>query len=102
VHTQLAAQQIYFPPAKAAEAITLPKNAALAVQVGTVLKGKTLRGLLLNGYAFGTMDTIAAVASFIAAAVMLILSGLGLLHARRTSSAAELLPGRHEAEPVSA
>ncbi|HEY5400782.1 MAG TPA: hypothetical protein VIL16_35890 [Trebonia sp.] len=155
VHTQLAAQQIYFPPANSAavaapqfaamrpyggqqlttgaqaevyadhfianhllvigggktyaqlsaEAIAQPKNAALAAQVETVFKGETLRGLLLNAYAFGTMGTIAgiaAVAAFIAAAVMLILSGLGLMHARRTSPAAELLPGPHEAAPVSA
>jgi len=155
VHTQLAAQQIYFPAANSkavaapefaamrqyggqqlttgaqaevyadhfianhlkvigggktysqlsAEAIAQPPNTALAAQVNTVFKGETLRGLLLNAYAFGTMGTIAgiaAVAAFIAAAVMLILSGLGLMHARRTSPAAELLPGPHEAAPVSA
>jgi hypothetical protein len=155
VHTQLAAQQIYFPPANSAavaapqfaamrqyggqqlttgaqaevyadhfianhllvigggktyaqlsaEAIAQPKNAALAGKVQTVFQGETLRGLLLNAYAFGTMGTIAgiaAVAAFIAAAVMLILSGLGLMHARRTSPAAELLPGPNEATPVSA
>ena len=146
VHTQLAAQQIYFPPANSkavaapefaamrqyggqqlttgaqaevyadhfianhlkvigggktysqlsAEAIAQPKNAALAAQVNTVFKGETLRGLLLNAYAFGTMGTIAGIAAigaFIAAAVMLVLSGLGLLHARRVSPAAEILSG---------
>jgi hypothetical protein len=79
-----------------AEAIAQPKNAALAAQVNTVFKGETLRGLLLNAYAFGTMGTIAGIAAigaFIAAAVMLLLSGLGLMHARRTSPAAELLNG---------
>ena len=104
VHTQLAAQQIYFPAANSkavaapefaamrqyggqqlttgaqaevyadhfianhlkaigggktyaqlsAEAIAQPKNAVLAAQVATVFKGETLRGLLLNAYAFGT------------------------------------------------
>ena len=79
-----------------AEAIAQPKNAALAAQANTVFKGETLRGLLLNAYAFGTMGTIsgiAAIGAFIAAAVMLVLSGLGLLHARRTSPATEILSG---------
>ena len=147
VHTQLAAQQIYFPPANSkavaapefaamrqyggqqlttgaqaevyadhfianhlkvigggktysqlsAEAIAQPKNAALAGEVATVFKGETLRGLLLNAYAFGTMGMIAgiaAIAAFIAALVMLILGGLGLMHARRVSPAADMLTGR--------
>src|SRR5580698_6146117 len=79
-----------------AEAIAQPKNAALAAQVATVFKGETLRGLLLNAYAFGTMGTIAgiaAIAAFIAAAVMLILGGLGLNHARRVSPATQILAG---------
>jgi hypothetical protein len=37
-----------------AEAIAQPKNAALAAQVATVFKGETLRGLLLNAYAWCT------------------------------------------------
>ena len=146
VHTQLAAQQIFFPPANSkavaapefaamrqyggqqlttgaqaevyadhfianhlkeigggktyaqlsAEAIAQPKNTALAAQVATVFKGETLRGLLLNAYAFGTMGMIAgiaAIAAFIAGAVMLILGGLGLMHARRVSPEAEILGG---------
>jgi hypothetical protein len=146
VHTQLAAQQIYFPPANSkavaapeyaamrqyggqqlttgaqaqvyadhfianhlkeigggktyaqlsAEAIAQPKNTVLAAQVATMFKGETLRGLLLNAYAFGTMGMIAgiaAIAAFIVGAVMLVLSGLGLMHARRTSPAAEILSG---------
>lgn len=46
--------------------------------------GSTLRGLLLNAYAFGTMGKIAgyaAIASFAGAALMLILGLLGLRHA---------------------
>ncbi len=80
-----------------AEAIAQPKNAALAAQVATVFKGETLRGLPLNAYAFGTMGMIAGIAAigaFIAAAVMLVLSGLGLMHARRVSPAAEILSGQ--------
>jgi uncharacterized membrane protein YjjP (DUF1212 family) len=41
---------------------------------------------------------IAAIAAFIAAAVMLLLSGLGLMHARRTSPAAEILSGHPASE----
>ena len=160
VHTQLAAQKIYFPPASAfahakagteitpsmipsvsqyagqqlltgqqaevwandfiavhlveigggktyaqlsTEAIAQPANTALAAQVATVFKGETLRGLLLNAYAFGTMGTIAGIAAigaFIAAGVMLVLSGLGLLHARRVSPEAEVLSGHPAHTPA--
>ena len=65
------------------EAQLQPKNTVLAGEVATVFKGETLRGLLLNAYAFGTMGTIAGIAAigaFIAAVVMLVLSGLGLMH----------------------
>jgi hypothetical protein len=63
-----------------------PTNTALAAKVNTAFKGETLRGLLLNAYAFGTMATIAlfaAIAAFIAAGLMLVLSALGVLHIRR-------------------
>jgi hypothetical protein len=81
------------------EAMAQPNNAKLAAQVETVFKGETLRGLLLNAYAFGTMGTIAALAAFIAAAVMLILSGLGFMHALRTSPATEILTGHPAGGP---
>jgi len=146
VHTQLAAQQIYFPPAGSpaikapefaamhqyagqlmttgaqaevyadhfianhlkvigggqtysqlsAKALTQPGNVKLATQVQLMFRGETLRSMLLNAYAFGTMGMIAgiaAIAAFIAAAVMLILGGLGLAHARRVSPAAGILTG---------
>jgi hypothetical protein len=66
-----------------------PTNTKLAAQVETVFKGETLRGLLLNAYAFGTMATIAgiaAIAAFLAALVMLLLSGLGLWHSARVAA----------------
>jgi hypothetical protein len=144
VHTQLAAQQIFFPaansPAVAApefqamrqyggqqmttgaqaevyadhfianhlkvigggktyaqlstESIAQPTNAKLATQVETVFKGETLRGLLLNAYAFGTVGMIAgiaAVVAFVGAGLLLILCLLGILHARRVSPTEELL-----------
>ena len=72
-----------------AKAQANPTDARLAGQVATMFKGETLRGLLLNAYAFGTMATIAgiaAIAAFIAAALMLGLSLLGLRHGRRTPS----------------
>jgi hypothetical protein len=80
-----------------AKAIAQPNNAKLAAQVQLMFRGTTLRSMLLNAYAFGTMGTIAgiaAIAAFIAAAVMLILGGLGLMHARRVSPAADILAPR--------
>ena len=80
-------------------------NTELAAQVQTMFKGETLRGLLLNAYAFGTMGTIAGIAAivaFIAAGMLLLLSGLGLVHSRRTAPSAELLPERIAARPVPA
>ncbi len=145
VHSQLAAQKIYFPPANSAavkapefaamrqyggqlmttgaqaevyadhfianhlkeigggqtyaqlsaRSLADPKNAALAAQVQTVFRGETLRGLLLNAYAFGKIATImgiAAITAFAGAALMLILSVLGLIHARRSAPQAEIFP----------
>ena len=85
----------------ATQAQAAPTDTALAAKVNTVFKGETLRGLLLNAYAFGTMARIASIAAIVAftgAGVMLLLSGLGLLHLRRTPAASELLvPGWHPA-----
>jgi hypothetical protein len=87
-----------------AAAIADPKNTQLADLKTTSFQGTTLRGLLLEAYAFGTFATIAlwaAIASFIGAFLMAILTGLGLWHARRTSPRAEILPGK-TAEPSTA
>jgi hypothetical protein len=153
VHTQLAAEKIFFPP-KGSDAIAAPEFAAmqkyggqqlvtgaqaqtyadhfianhlkeigggktyselssqalanpndqkLAGQVATVFKGETLRGLLLNAYAFDTTGNIAAIAAysaFGAAGLLLILSILGLVHGRRTPPTAEVLTGHTTPEPV--
>lgn len=78
-----------------------PSNTALAAQVDTMFRGETLRGLLLNAYAFGTVGGIAGIAAVVAFAgggLLILLSGLGLWHARRVAPAAELLPPAHERE----
>src|SRR5665213_2947840 len=163
VHNQLAAQQIYFPPASAfthakvgteitpsmipsvsqyagqqlttgaqaevyadhfiavhlsempyggvyskisAAALANPKNTVIPGEVATIFKGTTLRGLLLEAYGFGQMGQIAgdgALASFILAGLMLLLSGFGLLHYRRVPATLELGVTSHrvtEAQPV--
>jgi hypothetical protein len=70
-----------------------PDDPELAGLVNTVFTGETLRGLLLNAYAFDTMGRIAryaSFASFIGAGVMLLLSLLGFAHLRRVDPAVEL------------
>ncbi|MGY2704605.1 MULTISPECIES: hypothetical protein [unclassified Nocardioides] len=60
--------------------------AALGQLRQTLFMGDTLRGLLLYGYAFATIGTIAGIAaivSFAGAALLLVLFGLGIWHARR-------------------
>jgi hypothetical protein len=52
----------------------------------TLFMGTTLRGMLLNAYAFATLGTIAmwaAIAAFIGSAVMFVLGFLGLRHAHK-------------------
>ena len=138
VHSQLAAQKIYFPPkgsdaikapefkamqqyagkqlttgAQAevyadhfianhlkeigggqtyaqlsAKAMAAPTDTKLAGEVATAFKGETLRGMLLNAYAFDTMGQLALISSIVAfsgAGLMLVLSGLGLWHSRKVS-----------------
>jgi hypothetical protein len=148
VHTQLAAQKIYFPPAGSAPikalpstdakamtayagqlmttgaqaqtyadhfiavhlreigggktyaqlataSLAQPKNAALAAQVQTVFRGETLRGLLLNAYGFwqmGQIMLIGAIVSFVGAALLLILAGLGFAHLRSAAPESEVFP----------
>ncbi len=59
---------------------------ALASLRQTLFMGNTLRGLLLYGYAFATIGTIAgiaAIAAYIGGVVFLALAGFGFWHARR-------------------
>ncbi len=80
-----------------------PAGVALNGQIATVFKGETLRGLLLNAYAFGKMGTIAgiaAVAAFVGAGLMLLLGLLGLWHSHKVPSDKEILTGKHTPEPA--
>jgi hypothetical protein len=67
----------------------------------TMFMGSTLRGLLLYGYAFATIGTIAgigAAVAFVGAAVLFLLAGFGFWHSRRAghSVAADSQPlGAH-------
>jgi hypothetical protein len=86
-----------------AQALAQPGNTKLAGLVATVFKGTTLRGMLLNAYAFWQMGVIAlwgAIVSFIGAGILLVLSVLGLVHARRVSPAQEILTGHKVPEKV--
>jgi hypothetical protein len=70
-----------------------PTNAALAAEVTTSFEGTTLRGLLLEAYAFSEFAVIAlwaAIAAFVLAGVMLALVAFGFWHARRTPANVEL------------
>jgi hypothetical protein len=151
VHTQLAQQQIYFPPKAAfdhpkagteitpsmipsvsqfagkplltgeqakvyandfiavhlshmpyggvyskvsAAALANPNDPKLASLKQTVFTGTTLRGLLLEAYAFSTIGAImlyGAIVSFALAAIMSVLVGLGFWHAHRTSEEEQML-----------
>jgi hypothetical protein len=80
-----------------AAAMALPKGSAAypaaEAKVQTVFQGTTLRGLLLEAYAFGTFATIAliaAISAFALAGLMALLVVFGLWHARRTDEAKEL------------
>jgi len=72
-----------------------PTDQKLQAQADTLFKGETLRGLLLNAYAFWQVGQIAkwgAIVAFAAGAIMLVLTILGFLHVRRTPPERELLP----------
>ena len=70
-----------------------PNDKKLAAEVQTTFQGTTLRGLLLEAYAFSTFAEIAlwaGIASFVLAAVMLLLVILGWVHLRRVPPDAEI------------
>ncbi len=76
-------------------ALANPKNTQLEGLVQTSFRGTTLRGLLLEAYAFSTIGEImlwGAIASFLLAAMMAVLVGLGFAHARRTEPETQMFP----------
>jgi hypothetical protein len=78
-----------------AASLAAPKNTQLAGLVQTSFRGTTLRGLLLEAYAFSEIGVImlwGAIASFVLAAMMALLVGLGLGHARRTEPETRMFP----------
>ena len=78
------------------------RDPALGAQRTTLFMGETLRGLLLNAYAFsvfGTIATIAAWVSWVAAALLFVLAILGIVHSRRTPETVSVLSPK---EPVTA
>jgi len=80
-----------------AASLANPKNTQLQQLTQTVFRGTTLRGLLLEAYAFSTIGMImlwGAIASFAGALMMGTLVALGFAHARRTEPAARLFPAK--------
>lgn len=77
--------------------------AVTAFRTNTLFTGNTLRGLLLYGYAFATMGTIAGIAAilaFVGAAILLVLTLLGFWHASRQPKAAPEAPAPNAKEFV--
>ncbi|HEX9697580.1 MAG TPA: hypothetical protein VGB64_14860 [Actinomycetota bacterium] len=71
-----------------------PDNAELSAAVQTLFRGETLRGLLLNAYAFwklGQIALLASVAAFATAALMGLLTVLGFWHRTRVPADQEIL-----------
>jgi len=61
----------------------------------SLFMGTTLRGMLLNAYAFATLGTIAmwaAIAAFIGSGVMFVLGALGIRHAHKVEAKATVAP----------
>ena len=80
-----------------AKALAAPTDTKLKAQVDTVFRGETLRGLLLDAYAFDTMGNlalIAAIVAYVAAGLMAVLAALGFLHARRVHTTAPPTAGK--------
>ena len=91
----IAHGQTYAQVSAAAQAD--PSNAALKAQAQSLFQGETLRGLLLNAYAFDTIASIAlwaAIAAYVGAAIMLVLTVLGIIHLRRRPGDEEMFAPR--------
>ena len=70
----------------------------------TSFMGTTLRGMLLEAYAFGTIGTVmiwGAIAAFAGAVLLLLLTGLGIRHANRVSAEERLFDELKVTAPTS-
>jgi len=88
-----------------AKALADPTNTTLQGQVETLFKGTTLRGLLLNAYAFGKVAQIAGIAaivSFIGGGILLVLSILGFVHGARTARQTQTVSATSEERQATA
>ena len=88
-----------------AASMAAPKNTALATLVQTVFRGTTLRSMLLEAYGFwqfGQIALYAAIASFIGAGLILILSIAGLVHGRHTTNETEVFSKAAHTSPAAA
>jgi hypothetical protein len=90
-----------------AKAMSLPKGSpaytAAEAKVQTVFQGTTLRGLLLEAYAFwmfGQIALIAGIAAFALAFLMAIMVAFGFWHAGKTEDTQELEVHKTEAPKV--
>ncbi len=82
------------------EARANPDDAKAQGLVATVFKGETLRGLLLNAYAFWMMGQIAlyaAIAAFVGAGLFAVLAALGFVHRGRVSAGEEVFSPKQKA-----
>jgi len=78
-----------------AKAQANPDDQKLAGQVQTLFRGETLRGLLLNAYAWDTMATVAFIAAWISLAagvLLLLLAAFGLRHAKTATTTSTTKP----------
>src|SRR5436309_11093214 len=77
-----------------AASLASPNNTKLAALKQVSFQGTTLRGLLLEAYAFSEIGAVmlwGAIVSFSLAAIMSVLVGLGFWHARRTAEEEKML-----------
>jgi len=84
-------------------ALANPNNAKLKGLEQASFQGTTLRGLLLEAYGFWKMGQLmlwGAIASFILAAVMSVLVGLGFWHSRHTTAEEPLLSPKAKVVPA--
>jgi len=82
-----------------------PTDAALQGQVQTLFRGETLRGLLLQAYAFwkiGQIALIGAIVSWAMAGIMGLLTILGFWHLRKVAPESEFVAPRVKAQAVTA